>query len=736
VLLAAAACGGQPPSTTPAPRVTLPPPSPDVSLDLDLADKLRHDGDVEQALAIYSAVAQLGEVADQRRALQSLAHSHYQQGQFDDAAATLTSLLDLDPPSPERQRALLLLGTVQQQTGLAEAARKSLRSYTEGDGVAASHARLKLAAALSADGDEEVAIEELELALSEGLPLPQETEALFALARSQEAAGREAEALATWQRLSEEAATPFERGEALWLLASLAARIGEDQRYQDALVTLARDYPWHRRALESLDQPQRASAPALTAAERGIVLFNHDLDEQATETFQDALEQDTSPEEQARAHYYLALLAERADRPDDALEEYEAALADLEGVEEDRLFGEAAWERALLLEALGRTEEAVSAYAALADASPGSGRAPEALFRAGLLRYRQGRLADAVFHWTRYLEAAPKPETARARFWLAKAAMASGDTASAEVHLAEAAAAASWDYFGLRARALLEGQPPLSLAEAVPDPPAPDWTAVEAWLASWAGPEDAGARQGLTAGLPWERGLELLLAGLQDEARDQFSALINDVAGQPWLLYRLARALDGQGQTELAARAATRLIGDRADAPPELLRLAYPSEYLDLVTAEAEANGFPPLLLLALIRQESFFQPDAESPAGALGLTQVIPSTADEIADQLAEADFTYADLFRPNVSLRFGAHYLGSQLELFAGDIAAALAAYNGGPGNALRWRESAPGDPDVFLETIDLSETRAYVELVLEHYARYRYAYGLAEGPTLPLP
>ena len=731
------ACGdGQPSSTTPALRVTLPPPSADVSLDPDLADKLRHEGDLEQAMAIYSAVAQLGEVADQRRALQSLAHTHYQQGRFDDAAATLTSLLDLDPPSGERQRVLLLLGTVQQQMGLAEAAREPLRSYIEGDGVAASHAHLKLAAALSADGDEEAAIAELELALTEGLPPPQETQALFALARSEEAAGRGAEALATWQHLSEEAATPFERGEALWLLASLAARIGEDQRYQDALVTLVRDYPWHRRALESLDQPQQAPAPALTAAERGTVLYNHGLDEQAKETFQDALEQDTSPEEQATGHFYLALLAERDGRPDDALEEYEAALADLEGEEEDRLFAEVAWERALLLETLGRTEEAVAAYTALADASPDSTQAPEALFRAGLLRYRQGRPGDALSHWTRYLEAAPEAETARARFWLAEAALATGDTASADVHLSEAAAVAPWDYYGLRARALLEGQPPLSLAEAVADPPAPDWTAVETWLASWADSEDAEAGQGLTAGLPWQRGLELLLSGLQEEARDQFSALIDDVAAQPWLLYRLARALDAQGQTEMAARAAARLIEDRADAPPELLRLAYPSDYLDLVTAEAEANDFPPLLLLALVRQESFFRPDAESPAGALGLTQVIPSTADEIAGQLAEADFTYVDLFRPNVSLRFGARYLGSQLELFGGDIAAALAAYNGGPGNALRWQEIASGDPDLFLETISFSETRAYVELVLEYYARYRYAYGLAEGPSLSLP
>ncbi|MCH8919227.1 MAG: transglycosylase SLT domain-containing protein [Chloroflexi bacterium] len=735
-LLLAAAClgGGQPPTATPASTAS---PLPlDVPLDLDLADKLLHDGDVDQALAIYNAVAKSGADAVWRRAVQSAAHIHYDRGEFEAAAAAMIAFLDSDPPAQERGPALLLLGAAQQQAGQADEARESLEEYIESDGVAAAHAHLKLASALSADGDDSAAIEELELALTEELPPPQETEALFALARNQEAAEREADALVTWKRLSEDAATPFERGEALWLLATLASRIGDEQRYQDALVTLALDYPWHPRALESLSRPQLAPVPTLSTADRGVVLFRHRSNEQAQETFRLSLEEDASAAGQAKGRYYLALLAERAGQPDEALTEYDAALAALEDLEGDSLFGEAAWARALLLESLGRSEEAVAAYVGLGDASPGSERTPEALFRAGLLRFRAGRIADAIFHWTRYLETAEAPDRARARFWLAQAALAVGDTQSANLHLTEASQIAPWSYFGLRAVAILEAEPPLPLDEPVPETPATDWTAVQTWLASWAGPEDTAAIPKLTDDSPWRRGLELLLAGLQDEADDQFAALTNDLAGQPWPLYRLARALDDQGQVPAAARAASRLIGDRVDAPPDILRLAYPSDYLDLATAEAEANGFPPLLLLALIRQESFFQPDAESFAGALGLTQVIPTTADEIAGQLDEPDFAYSDLLRPTVSLRFGAHYLGSQLELFAGDIPAALAAYNGGPGNSLRWQEAAAGDPDVLLETIDLSETRAYVQLVLEHYARYRLAYGLAEGPTLPLP
>lgn len=725
-------CGGsRPPPATPTAAPS--PPAADVTLDLDLADKLRHDGDVKQAIAIYNAVAQLNEGPDQLRALESLAHVYYQEGRLEEAAAALTALLDASPAPEERGRAHLLLGRALQQLGRPDEAKESLEIYIEGGAAATAHARLALASALTAAGDETAAIDELELALAEGLPPSQETDALFALARAQEAAGRQAEALATWERASVDGATATQRGEALWLLAALAGRTGRDDALQEhALLSLVRDYPRHARALEALAQ----APPLLTSADRGIVLFNHDQNEQAVAAFQASLQQDGSASGRATAHYYLALLAERADQPDEALSEYDAALAALEGLEGEFVFGEAAWERALLLEALGRGEEAVAAYAQLADASPGSQRAPEAAFRAGFLRFHGGLPGEAISHWNRYLElAGGAAETARARFWLGKAALATGDTASADVHLNEAALAAPWSYFGLRAGAILAGQPPLSLSEPAPEPAAPDWAAVEAWLASWAGPEDAAARRELTEGVPWRRGVELLLAGLTDEARDQFTALMNDAAGQPWPMYRLARGLDERGQTEAAARAAARLIGDRADAPPDLLRIAYPDDYLDLAAAEAEANAFPPLLLLALIRQESFFQPDAESFAGALGLTQVIPSTADEIAGQLDEEGFTYADLLRPSVSLRFGAHYLGSQLELFEGDVPAALAAYNGGPGNSLRWRESAPDDPDAFLETIDLAETRAYVELVLEHYARYRYAYGLAEGPALPL-
>jgi len=111
-----------------------------------------------------------------------------------------------------------------------------------------------------------------------------------------------------------------------------------------------------------------------------------------------------------------------------------------------------------------------------------------------------------------------------------------------------------------------------------------------------------------------------------------------------------------------------------------------------------------------------------------------MPLTAQEIAGNLDVEGFSTSDLLRPLVSIRFGAHYLGSQLGLFDGNLFLALAAYNSGPGNVNRWRESLPtADMDLLVELMDITETRSYVKLVLENYAMYRFLYGGAAHPTL---
>jgi soluble lytic murein transglycosylase len=105
---------------------------------------------------------------------------------------------------------------------------------------------------------------------------------------------------------------------------------------------------------------------------------------------------------------------------------------------------------------------------------------------------------------------------------------------------------------------------------------------------------------------------------------------------------------------------------------------------------------------------------------------QIIPETGEQIANELDwPQGFDSDDLYRPNVSVRFGSYYLDKNRDLFDGSIYGSLAAYNAGPGNALAWKELAGGDPDLFLETIRFQETRNYIRYIYEIYSTYRSIY-----------
>jgi soluble lytic murein transglycosylase len=291
----------------------------------------------------------------------------------------------------------------------------------------------------------------------------------------------------------------------------------------------------------------------------------------------------------------------------------------------------------------------------------------------------------------------------------------------------------------MRAQAITSGVTALPAAATIPTV-TPNWAPVESWLHTWAGSEPARpSSTGATssaADVAYARGAELLAAGFSDLADQQFTAILGDNADKPWQTYRLLRQIAALERPTVTAPAASALASSHAGAPPELLQLAFPLEYSDLVQQEASANGFSPLLLLALVRQESTYDPNATANADDTGLTQVVPATAQEIAQQLGDTNFKQSDLLRPNVALRYGAHYLGNALSGFEGVLPPAVAGYNAGPGTAAAWWESAGGNPDLFLETIEFAGTRTYVEHVLEYYAIYLYAYGITNQPTLPLP
>jgi soluble lytic murein transglycosylase len=218
---------------------------------------------------------------------------------------------------------------------------------------------------------------------------------------------------------------------------------------------------------------------------------------------------------------------------------------------------------------------------------------------------------------------------------------------------------------------------------------------------------------------------------LREQGRWELEEVGARAANDPARLYRLAQFAHDLGEPQLGIRYAVearRATGEPLHAQPLLLQRAImPLPYPDLILANAEQHGLDPLLIAALIRQESTFSASARSSANALGLAQVLPSTGRAIARALGRSDFTADDLLRPIVSVELGAHHLASQLTAFDGLTYPALAAYNAGGGPVNGWlRQFGAADVDLFAERIPYPETSDYVQVVYENYRLYRRLYG----------
>ena len=155
--------------------------------------------------------------------------------------------------------------------------------------------------------------------------------------------------------------------------------------------------------------------------------------------------------------------------------------------------------------------------------------------------------------------------------------------------------------------------------------------------------------------------------------------------------------------------------------PDWLQRLRYPLHYESIVRGHARNYDLDPALLAAVIYQESKFHADAKSDSGAIGLMQLLPSTAHGIALHTGGGNFHTEDLYNPEINVRYGAWYLRHLLDKY-GDERTALAAYNAGQDNVDRWQAKGEG--------IAFRETRAYVERVEALKRTYRRIYASELG------
>ncbi|MBE0681032.1 MAG: tetratricopeptide repeat protein [Anaerolineales bacterium] len=391
-------------------------------------------------------------------------------------------------------------------------------------------------------------------------------------------------------------------------------------------------------------------------------------------------------------------------------------------------------------------ERAVETWSRVANEYPGTTQAPDAVFLMGVIYYRQGNFTSALDSFNRSLGLSPSPTAqARANLWIGKSQQKLGDNEAALNAWRTGQNLDSGGYYSERARDLLTDQAPFAPASSTNYTPdlAAERRDADAWIR-------------LTFNLPPEtdlnglgalgsderviRGNEYWNLGLYEKARLEFESLRTELELKLEAVgsYRLANYLVDLGlyrSAIFAARQVLTLAGldehtESMMAPPYFSRIRYGLYYSDLIIPESQQEGFDPLFTFSVVRQESLFEGFVSSSAGARGLMQVIPTTGAQIASELGKPpNYTEDDLYRPYVSIMFGTHYLANNLRLFGGDLYAALAAYNGGPGNALEWKNLSGDDPDLFLESVRFEETRNYIRNIYEIHIVYRRLYGKAE-------
>lgn len=408
--------------------------------------------------------------------------------------------------------------------------------------------------------------------------------------------------------------------------------------------------------------------------------------------------------------------------------------------------GEALWRAGYLYGTSGEADLARQVFVRLADSYPNHGLTINGLFIAASAAAtdEEWEIAEALY--ARIAALTDGEDQAAAYLRVGQLADRRGDPNAASEAFDLAVAAAPDSYFAARAADIRVGrqpfQPPASYQFTFDT--AADIAAAEAWMRQTFAIEETGDLWHLSAALNADprmiRGRELRSVGAFNEAFTEFEDLVVEARakGDALSSYQLAIYLRGIGVfRESVIAAADLIIASRAgtrQAPPFIARLRYPDYYIDIIRPIAEARGIDPLLVLALIRQESLFNTYATAAAGEKGLMQVIPGTAQYIAERLDWPDYQHSDLFRPYAGVAFGAYYLDEQLDLFDQNTIPALAAYNAGPGRALDWNALAGGDPDQFMTTITIDTTRKYVRYIYRNFMFYRELYGIdpAEPPA----
>jgi len=390
----------------------------------------------------------------------------------------------------------------------------------------------------------------------------------------------------------------------------------------------------------------------------------------------------------------------------------------------------------------GDPEEARSRYARAAREFEALEHGGLARIRLAFLEYGAGRVGEAAAHFRSYRSGLPEGPWAQASlYWEGRSLLAAGDSAGGSAALRRTVERDPLSWYGVRAAerlgravpsAILGGGAEMGRASRPHAPRSEGARAGEGRArpegrAGGGAPDSLVGRMDLLRELGWRnRGLRLLEVERRIGARGTAELL------------GLALRLNGSGWTFEGIGLGWEVFRRRGGEWTEpLLRAVFPLPYREELLRTARREGLDPALLAAVVRQESGFDARARSPAGALGLTQLMPATARREASRMGLRPPREEELLEPRLNLLIGARHLAGLLRRYDGDRTAALVAYNAGPERYRRWRgfpERRAGE-EVFVERIPFGETRRYVKGVDRNLRLYRWLHDL-RSPVASVP
>lgn len=360
----------------------------------------------------------------------------------------------------------------------------------------------------------------------------------------------------------------------------------------------------------------------------------------------------------------------------------------------------------------GKVDSARADYLALATRYPTSSLRPHAILLAALIAFETGQPDVTVRELSRALAARiTGGEYDASRYWLARARLATGDTATAVASLWELAGRGPDNYYAVRAAARLDTIPwPATTAAPVVPPDSLDGV--------------------------FARAARLDALGMDAEAkleRDRVASEARGAEGE-----RVGEAFYARGFMSRASQLAQRAVAAGVTRDASLWQLMYPMPFAGTLRQSATDEYVDPLLVASVIRQESGFETHATSRTNARGLMQVEPATGRDLAQLLGFPDFDPALLWVGPVNLVLGIHHFAAALQRYP-EVERGLAAYNAGTSRVDHWsmtpldghlrtadqvRDSL-GDVEIFVERIPFVETRDYVRAIIRNEAVYRMLY-----------